>query len=212
MLHSARGFNANLGWRGTVGELVKVDLSAFYLLYGDRVGLRTLDDGAGGTILETANIGNSTHRGVEAYLEFDPPGLRGVDLFTSFAYVDARYTSGVFRGNRVEQAPRVVDRSGITYSRGRLATTVQLSYSSASYGDANNSVTPTDDAAAGFVPAYTVLDWSGRFRLGRKAEVSMGINNLANRRYFTKRTDEYPGPGILPGIGRSLYLTIGSRF
>ncbi len=211
-LHSARGFNADLGWRGTIGDLVKVDLSTFYLHYGDRVGLRTLDDGAGGTILETANIGNSTHRGVEAYLEFDPPGLRGVDLFTSFAYVDARYTSGVFRGNRVEQAPRMVDRSGITYSRGRIATTVQLSYSSASYGDANNSVTPTDDAAAGFVPAYSVFDWSGQFRLGRKAELSVGINNLANTRYFTKRTDEYPGPGILPGIGRSLYITIGTRF
>lgn len=160
----------------------------------------------------SANIGNSRHRGVEAYLEFDPPGLSGVDLFTSFAYVDARYTSGSLRGNRVEQAPRVVDRSGISYAHGRLATTMQLSYSSASYGDASNSVTAKEDAAAGLVPGFTVLDWSGQFRLGRRAELSIGINNLANRRYFTKRTDEYPGPGILPGIGRSLYVTIGSRF
>jgi Fe(3+) dicitrate transport protein len=211
-LHSARGFNADLGWRGTMGALLKVDLSAFYLHYGDRVGTRTGDDGAGGTIIETANIGNSTHRGVEVYLEFDPPGRSGLDLFTSFAYVDARYTSGVFRGNRVEQAPRVVERSGITYTRGRLAATAQVSHTSASYGDANNSVIPTEDAAAGLVPAYTLLDWSGQFRLGRKTTLSAGINNLANRQYFTKRTDEYPGPGILPGIGRSLYLTIGSRF
>jgi Fe(3+) dicitrate transport protein len=211
-LHSARGYNAEFGWRGTIGDVVKVDLSAFYLHYGDRVGVRTVDNGAGGTIIETGNIGNSRHRGLEAYLEFDPPGTSGIDLFTSFAYVDARYTSGVFRGNRVEQAPRVVDRSGITYAGGRVATTVQVSYSSTSYGDANNSVTPTDDAAAGFVPAYTVLDWSGQFRLGRRANLSLGINNLADRKYFTKRTDEYPGPGILPGIGRSLYVTIGSRF
>ena len=211
-LHSARGFNADLGWRGTVGSVLKFDLTAFYLRYGDRIGIRTLDDGAGGTILETANIGNSSHRGVEAYLEFDLPGLGGIDLFTSFAYVDARYTSGIFRGNRVEQAPRVVDRSGVTYSRGRVATTVQLSYTSGSYGDANNSIAPTVDAAAGLVPGYTVLDWSGQFRLGRTVKLSLGINNLANARYFTKRTDEYPGPGILPGIGRSLYLTMGSVF
>ena len=191
---------------------MKVDLTAFYLHYGDRVGIRTLDDGVGGTILETANIGNSTHKGVEAYLEFDPPGLTGIDLFTSFAYVDARYTSGVFGGNRVEQAPRVVDRNGVTYSRGRVSTTAQLSYTSGSYGDANNSVAPTGNAAASLVPAYTVLDVSGQFQLDRKTMLSLGINNLANTRYFTKRTDEYPGPGILPGMGRSLYLTIGSRF
>jgi Fe(3+) dicitrate transport protein len=211
-LHSSRGFNADFGWRGTVAEMVKVDLGAFYLHYGDRAGIRTVDDGAGGTFLETSNIGDSRHRGVEAYVEFDPPGLRGVDLFTSFAYVDARYTSGSFSGNRVEQAPRVLDRSGITYARGRLASTLQLSHSASSYGDANNSVVPTDDAAAGFVPGYTVLDWSGQFQLGRKVELSVGINNLANTRYFTKRTDEYPGPGILPGIGRSVYVTVESRF
>ena len=211
-LHSSRGFNGELGWRGTLAEVVKLDLSAFYLHYGDRAGLRTVDDGAGGTFLETANIGNSRHRGVEAYVEFDPPGLRGFDLFSSFAYVDARYSSGGFRGNRVEQAPRVVDRSGITYARGRLASTVQVNYASASYGDANNSITPTDDAAAGFVPGYTVLDWSGQVRLGRRVELSAGINNLANTRYFTKRTDEYPGPGILPGIGRSVYVSLGAKF
>jgi hypothetical protein len=25
---------------------------------------------------------------------------------------------------------------------------------------------------------------------------------------FTRRTDEYPGPGILPSTGRSLYVTL----
>jgi Fe(3+) dicitrate transport protein len=40
----------------------------------------------------------------------------------------------------------------------------------------------------------------------------MGINNLTNARYFTKRTDEYPGPGILPGIGRSVYASLGMKF
>jgi len=105
-----------------------------------------------------------------------------------------------------------VDRNGITWSRGRFATTAQLSHSSASYGDANNSVLPSDDAAAGLVPGYTVYDWSAQLRLDRRTALSAGINNVTNRRYFTKRTDEYPGPGILPGSGRSFYLTIGTRF
>src|SRR5205814_4497889 len=36
-----------------------------------------------------------------------------------------------------------------------------------------------------------------------------GVNNLADRKYFTKRTTEYPGPGIIPAMGRSLYLSFG---
>ncbi|MGH7593981.1 MAG: TonB-dependent receptor domain-containing protein [Gemmatimonadales bacterium] len=211
-LHSSRGFNADLGWRGTVGRALKFDASVFYLHYGDRVGLKTVDDGAGNTLIESANIGDSRHQGVEAYMEFDPPGLGGIDLFTSFAFVDARYTSGQFTGNRVEQAPRIMDRTGLTYGRGPMATTLQVSYTAASYGDANNSVTPTANAASGFVPAYTLFDWSARARLSRMLAVSFGINNLTNARYFTKRTDEYPGPGILPGIGRSIYATIGTKF
>ena len=211
-LHSSRGFNADLGWRGTLGGSLKVDVGAFYLHYGDHVGTRTIHDGAGATIIETANIGNSRHWGLEAYTEFDPPGLAGFDLFASLAYINARYTSGSFTGNRVEQAPRLVDRTGLTYGRGRIATTLQLSYTSASYGDANNSVMPSDNAANGLVPAYTVVDWSSRLRLGPTVGLSLGINNLANARYFTKRTNEYPGPGILPGIGRSVYVTLGTRF
>jgi Fe(3+) dicitrate transport protein len=71
---------------------------------------------------------------------------------------------------------------------------------------------PIDDAVAGFVPAYTVLDWSGAARLGGRMELSFGVNNLANTSYFTKRTGEYPGPGILPGMGRRMYLGLERAF
>ena len=47
---------------------------------------------------------HSIHRGGEAYVEFDQFSVNGrasrygnVDLFTSFAYVDARYVSGESR-------------------------------------------------------------------------------------------------------------------
>ena len=218
-LHAARGTNADLGWRGTLGRVLKLDVGAFYLWYGDRVGIRTVEEAGGETFTETTNIGNSVHRGVEAYVEFDPfsltgapAGLGALDLFTSLAFVDARYTSGRFEGNRVEQAPRVLDRTGVTWALGPFAATVQVSYTSASFGDANNSPAATADAEAGPVPAYSVLDWSGRLALGRSATLTLGVNNLTDARYFTKRTGEYPGPGILPGIGRSVVAGLGVRF
>jgi Fe(3+) dicitrate transport protein len=211
-LHSSRGGNADLGWRGTLGDALKFDLGAFYLWYGDRIGTRTGADAAG-EYVEVDNIGSSQHRGVESYLELDPfpllklPSRAGaLDLFSSFGYVDARYVSGEFKGNRVEAAPRILSRFGATYGVGRVSNTLQASYTSTSYGDANNRVQPTVDAAGGVIPAYTVLDWSFTLRLAGDRRLTFGINNLSNARYFTKRTPEYPGPGILPGRPRSIYF------
>lgn len=214
-LRASRGYSADLGWRGTLGEAVKLDLDAFYLWYGERVGTRTMTDSTGATFEETANIGNSVHQGTEAYVEFDPIPLLGLprslgslDLWASFAFVAARYVSGQFAGNRVEHAPRVVDRTGLTYTRGAFATTLQASYTSAAFGDANNSAAPTNDAEAGLIPAYTVWDWSARLNFGTRYALDGGINNLTNAHYFTLRTGEYPGPGIIPGIGRSAYIGV----
>ena len=217
-LHAARGYNADLGWRGVVRDLVKFDLTAFYISYHDRIGTRSGTD-ASGSFTETANIGNSVHTGVETYLEVDPlsrianaSAFGTIDLFTSLAYVDARYVSGEFRGNQVEQAPHVLARAGVTYGLGPVSATLQASHTADSYGDANNSVAATEDAAAGYLPSYTVLDLSGRAAVGSRYALTYGVNNLANVRYFTKRTGEYPGPGILPGRARSAYAGVQARF
>ena len=219
-LRSSRGYNADAGWRGTSGRSVKFDVSAFYLSYRDRVGIRTVGSGPSAS-LEIANIGNSVHQGVESYLEVDAlallapqliPSIGTLDLFNSFAFIDARYVTGALRGNRVEQAPRFVERIGLTWARGPLGVTVQASHTSSSFGDANNSVTPSvEDGATGVVPAYTVLDGSARWLLSPRFTIAAGVNNLANVRYFTKRTAEYPGPGVLPGMGRSVYVGVTTR-
>lgn len=216
-LKDARGYNADLGWRGTVPGLLTFDVSGFYLRYNDRVGTFSANDASGATYTEVTNIANSVHRGVEAYVELAPAALFGAAasrstaigsfrLFDSFAYVDARYVSGKFNGNRVEQAPRIVNRTGATYELGAASLSLQVSQTARSYSDANNTVA-SEDAVIGVVPAYQVLDLSGSYRLSSRLGFKFGVNNLADRRYFTKRAAEYPGPGIIPGIGRSAYFT-----
>ena len=71
------------------------------------------------------------------------------------------------------------------------------------YGDATN-VELSDDPVAGYIPAYTVLDFSITYKFRRFA-VKGGVNNITDKMYFTRRTDEYPGPGIIPAIGRTFY-------
>ena len=213
-LHSSRGDNSDLGWRGTLGDAMKFDVAAFRLRYRDRIGARTVTD-TGGDFTEIGNIGSSDHRGVESYVEIDPWTLLGgsspripLDLFSSFAFVNARYTSGHFAGNRVEQAPRTLTRIGITSGMGTLSSTLQLSHTSESFGDANNSTSATADASGGSIPGYSVVDWSVRWIARGDLHISAGANNLLNATYFTKRTSEYPGPGILPGIARSVYVGV----
>lgn len=39
--------------------------------------------------------------------------------------------------------------------------------------------------------------------------VSVGVNNIANAEYFTRRITMYPGSGILPADGRTGYVGLG---
>ena len=211
-MRDAHGVSLDLGWRGTAAEdRVRFDVGVFHLNYDDRVGLRTRTDAAGTVFTERTNVANSVHQGLESYVEVTPVAaperLGTLTLFNSLALTDAHYTSGDVTGNRVEYAPKVVERVGITLARGSISTTFLTSHTSSSFGDADNTVRSAD-AVVGRIPAYTVLDLSATLNLPRGWRVQGGVNNLADRRYFTRRTDEYPGPGILPSLGRSIYVTL----
>jgi Fe(3+) dicitrate transport protein len=217
-LKDATGFNADLGYRGSVGNFLTFDLNAFYLQYNDRIGLITRPGSGTTTVFYRTNVANSVHQGLEAYVEFSPTKLSGatgrawnLSVFNSLALIDARYRTGEFSGKRVEYAPPVINRSGLTLTVGRLATTFLVSHTAKSYADANNTTVLPDDGVVGPIPAYTVLDWSGAYRTGRFT-VKFGVNNLTDSRYFTKRTLEYPGPGIIPASGRSGYLGLSATF
>ncbi len=215
-LRDAHGTNADLGWRGTLADdRVRFDVGAFRLTYDDRVGLISRTDASGAVFTERTNVANSVHQGLESYVEVTPIAACAADgtprgavtVFNALALTDARYTTGAFRGHRVEYAPRTVERVGLTLARGPLTTTVLTSYVGTVYGDANNTAR-SEDAVVGVVPAYTVLDWSATARVGGRWRVQVGVNNVADRRYFTRRTDEYPGPGIIPALGRSAYVSV----
>ena len=78
------------------------------------------------------------------------------------------------------------------------------------YGDATNAKL-SDDPVAGYIPAYTVLDFSAAYRI-KNYSLKAGVNNIMDKAYFTRRTDEYPGPGIIPSVGRSFYIGIAAKF
>ncbi len=215
-LHDTRGVNSDLGWRGTLAaDRVRFDVGVFRLQVGGRVGLVSRTDVKNVTFTERTNVANSVHQGLESYAEVTPFAMRdaagaarrSITVFNSLALIDARYTGGEFDGKRVEYASRFVQRSGLTIGVGPIGTTLLASVVGRAYGDANNTEA-SDDAVVGRIPGYTVLDWSASARVGEHWRLQAGVNNAADRAYFTRRTDEYPGPGIIPAIGRSVYFSI----
>ena len=216
-LKDANGYNADFGWRGTVHNYLNFDIGGFYLAYNNRIGLELLTDAQGNPYTYRTNVANSVHQGAETYIEVNPVKMftnhsrvGTLSFFNSFAYIDAKYTSGEFKGNSVEFAPKYINHFGATYSIKRFSTTFTLSNTGKSFADANNTIY-SPDAAVGLIPAYRVMDWSGTIKI-KNYNIKFGVNNLADAKYFTLRTDEYPGPGIIPSIGRSFYLGFGAKF
>jgi len=162
------------------------------------------------------NVANSVHKGIEGYVEFNllkylHPGIqKGLSLFNFFGYTDAKYTSGEFKNNQVEAAVKYINRVGIIYNDQHFSTTLQMNNIGDAYGDATNAKFSIDPVA-GYIPAYAVFDMSATYKPGRYT-CKAGINNIGNKTYFTRRTDEYPGPGIIPSDGRGFYIGITGRF
>ncbi len=216
-LKDAYGYNSDLGFRGTVKNYLNFDMGVFYMAYNNRVGLILKTDPTTGNLYTLrTNVANSVHQGIESYIEFNfvkcfnSFSKYGLSIFNSLAYIDAKYTTGEFKGKRVETAANMINRVGLIFNSPYFSSTLQFNSVGDAYGDASNIKT-SSDPIAGYIPAYNVIDISASFKYKRYA-LKIGGNNLGNAFYFTRRTDEYPGPGIIPSIGRSFYAGVNAKF
>lgn len=213
-LKDSKGYNVDVGIRGKLKKILNFDLSAFCLLYNDRIGIvtRTRPDGSSYQI--STNIANSRNIGLESFAEwgvlktFVPAAKQSLLLFTSYAYIDARYINSekdILKDKKVETAPNHIFRSGLTFKAKMFSTTLNYSYTSEQYSDANNTIFSLS-GSNGLVPAYQVVDWSSsvifnNFKLG------INVNNITNNKYFTRRATSYPGPGIIPAEPRIITVS-----
>lgn len=228
-IKDATGYNADLGIRGRIKDVLNLDISPFLLIYENKIGTLTLTTDSGTTFLYRTNVGTSVAMGIESFVEFHPLKIASkrygsdVSLFASLAYDHATYTSGSIisvsgasggninlKGNKLEAAPEFIGRSGINYSYQGFSTTLQYSYVSESFADANNTVF-SENGLTGIIPAYHLFDISFSYYFLERYNIRGGINNLTNEVYFTRRILAYPGPGILPADGRTFFVSIGAK-
>ena len=217
-LKDAKGYNFDIGYRGKVKNYIQFDISGFYLKYNNRVGTITT---SGTNYRLITNVGASISHGIESYIEFNPiraftnSQTTDVILFSSYAYTNATYSSNHkdanTKGKKVENAPTDIFRGGISYGYKNFLITAQLSFVSASFSDANNTIAASANGNTGRIPSYSITDLTGSYKFSKMLQLKAGINNLLDKRYFTRRAGGYPGPGALPADGRSLFISIGAK-
>lgn len=218
-LKDAKGYNLDLGYRGKVKNYLQFDVSSFYLQYNNRVGAITP---TGTTTRFITNVGASTSKGFETFVEFSPvkafTNKQAIDVsvFSSYSYTDATYSGNHkdanTKGKKVENAPTNIFRGGINLTYKDFVFTTQLSSVGSSYSDANNTEKPSANAQVGLIPSYNVTDFTASYKINKSIKIKAGLNNAFDKRYFTRRAGGYPGPGALPSDGRTFFVSLSAKF
>jgi Fe(3+) dicitrate transport protein len=230
-LQDAKGYNLDLGYRGKVKDYLFFDVGVFYLQYNNRIGVLVQQNPDGSFSNFRTNVGNSSSKGVESIIEFNPVKAFSNNLkygsfsvFASVGYTDARYEDYTlvvrsgnelitrsFNNKKVENAPEWIIRYGANYFYKGLTATIQWSYVDASFSDAMNTVTPTANGLIGLIPSYHIGDISLNYKFLERYNVRAGLNNITNANYFTRRAGGYPGPGLMPADGRNFFVSLGLK-
>lgn len=224
-LKDASGFNADFGYRGTVKNFLSFDVGLFYLHYDNRIGTLTQS----GAPFKT-NIGTSVSKGIESYIEIDvvkifteKSKIGSISFFASNSFIDAKYVkwnnpaiandpAKSIEDKRVENAPQYIHRFGTTYYLKGFSATFQLSSIADVFTDAANTETANATGTIGKLSGYQVMDASLSYKFLERYNFKAGVNNIADEKYATRRAGGYPGPGIMPGNGRTIFVSIGASF
>lgn len=224
-LKDSKGYNFDFGLRGKFMDVIRFDVSYFRLYYGDRIGNLTLIKPDGTQYYYRTNIGNALTTGFESMLDLHVLRLikgghkNHLNVFCTYALNRARYLDGTvvlgktnldISGNKVEDVPDYIFRSGMTFKSSHIMVSVLYSKTGQMVSDANNTVF-NSNGITGIIPSFHVMDFTCAYQFLKRYNVKVSVNNLENKIYFNRRVGNYLGPGILPAAGRSILISLGLK-
>jgi Fe(3+) dicitrate transport protein len=136
------------------------------------------------------------------------------NLFANSAFIYSQYLESPYsnvKGKEVEFVPTLNMKLGSQWRYKKFKSSIQYTYLSSQYTDAQNSTSTDPTATVGILPSYGVFDFSVSFER-KNIRVEGSVNNFTDKKYATRRASGYPGPGLLTGDGRGFYLTFGFKF
>jgi Fe(3+) dicitrate transport protein len=225
------GFSTEIGYKYQ-SKGIQIEATAFLIKYNDKIGSLNIKNDAGNTILLKTNIGDATHKGLEISTNVQFMDLLSIskkygaiewnaaynytratyDRWNTTALVSGNIQAGSLAGNQVEYAPLNTFKTGITYILKDIKANLMMTHTSSVFTDAQNTEKATVNAQAGRLPSYTVFDASLQYTLSKYFQFGLGVNNLFDLTYATRRAGGYPGPGLLPAETRVFYFTFGVKF
>ncbi|MBK6861607.1 MAG: TonB-dependent receptor [Saprospiraceae bacterium] len=238
-LKDANGYNMDFGYRGSLfSDVLDFDVSYFWIQYNDRIGIirRYADnDPTKATYQFRTNLGKSFNTGFEAYVNLNISKVLhiqnlvgNINVFASLAFIDAKYSdfkttkiTGTapnviiieenLKNKLVEYAPKNIHNIGLSYNNDGFTATIQTRISSSVFTDATNTETPNATGTNGKVEGYNIYDLSVEYRFLKNYNVRVGLNNMFDEIYATRRAGGNPGPGLIPGEGRAAYISVGIK-
>jgi iron complex outermembrane receptor protein len=146
------------------------------------------------TVTNFQNIGKVRSRGVELGYQGQDVGVDGLDVAASVAYTQSKILANASNpasvGKYFYRIPLWRAKFVGTYHFGeRASVTAGVRYSGRQYNTLTNVDTNPD--VYGGTSTYTVADLKFTYRPNRYSEVSIGVDNLFDKRYFVYHP--YPG-------------------
>lgn len=218
LINDESGYSFDLGIRKQDFSPFFIEGSLFYIQYDDRIG-DVIDDG----LRVRTNIGSARIFGVELFFEVDfmkvfkKESEHKISAFVNgslnrgvYTKINQRSLAGVRSGNKLEDLPDYNVKTGIGYGYNRFSATVLSTFVGQQFSDAANTEN-SFKGIFGVIPSYFVMDLSAKYIFSDRVTLSSSINNLLDRSYFTRRAVAYPGPGIIPALGRTWSVTMSVK-
>lgn len=155
------------------------------------------------------NIGATDHDGIETAIDytFDRDSvLRGLNVYANFTFTRAIQKSGATSGLDVPFYSRFTDTLGARYAIGQWTFNVSTTHQSSQYSDLANTEAESADGSNGKVPGFRVWNLQASYKIPfyKNADVTVGLNNVFDKRFYTRNVDG--NAGRMVGAPRMVYV------
>lgn len=197
---TAKTIEAGARW---TGNNLKAEVTAFNIRFDNQI------ESISSTEFE--NIGKTKHTGIETAIDYafdNDSVLAGFSVYANYTYTRALLESGENKGNDVPYYSRNTDTLGLRYETGPWGFDLSTTHQSRQFSDEENTIaepSPTN-AKDGEIPGFRVWNAQVSWKLQNKKgfDVLAGVNNLTDKRYYTRTSDA--NAGRLVGAPRTIYI------
>ena len=186
----AKTFELGGRWKS---DSISAELTAFRLKFDNQI-----QQVAGVLPVLFQNIGATKHEGIESAIDytFDKSSvLAGLNVYANYTYTRALQESGATAGNDVSFYSRNTDTVGARYQLGAWAFNLASTHQSSQFSDNANTGDEKADATVGPIPGFRIWNAQVSWKMpgGKGVDVDLGVNNLTEKRYYTRNIDGTAG-------------------